>query len=201
LRVLPSKYVLAVIGGRHPDAGEDQALNNMLRAWRKQNPKRLLITGYADRPTIDLYQAATDICLAPYMPDFNLSASAAITWSLTSGRPTIASGIPTFTEINRRADCLLTVTPDAPFELAWAVQRLAADEPMQARLVQNALRYAEANSWQVVAERTANIYRQVLTERGGASRSDRSSAAAASSRAASLPGSLETSAAAKKSAA
>ena len=30
LRMLPPKFVLAVIGGRHPDAGNDQALNNIL---------------------------------------------------------------------------------------------------------------------------------------------------------------------------
>jgi glycosyltransferase involved in cell wall biosynthesis len=170
LRALPPKFVLAIIGGRHPDAGEDPALNNILRAWRKRDPKRLLITGYADRPTVELYQAETDICLAPYRPAFNLSASAALTWCLTSGRPTIASAIPSFREVNHRGDCLMLVTPGAPFELAWAIERLAGDEPTQARLVQNSLRYAEANSWQVVAERTADIYAQVLTRHGTGAR-------------------------------
>jgi glycosyltransferase involved in cell wall biosynthesis len=166
LKSLPKNYVLAIIGGRHPCAGEEPTMNAILRAWRKQDPKRLLITGYADRPTIDLYQQATDICLAPYMPSFNLSASAALTWALTSGRPTIASGIPVFEDINRRGECLMTVTPGAAEELAWTVQRLARDEPLQARLVEKAQAYAEANSWRVAAERNHSIYERVLLLRG-----------------------------------
>ena len=64
----------------------------------------------------------------------------------------------------------MTVTPGAPYELAWAVQRLASDQPLQERLVQNALRYAQANSWQLAAERTASIYEQVLSRHGGGTR-------------------------------
>ena len=39
-----------------------------------------------EQDELDLYHAATDICLAPYIDD-NLSSSAAITWALTSGKP------------------------------------------------------------------------------------------------------------------
>jgi glycosyltransferase involved in cell wall biosynthesis len=166
LKSLPKNYVLAIIGGRHPCAGEEPTMNAILRAWRKQDPKRLTITGYADRPTIDLYQQATDICLAPYMPSFNLSASAALTWALTSGRPTIASGIPAFEDINRRGECLMTVTPGAADELAWTIQRVARDEPLQAWLVAKAQAYAEANSWRVAAERNHSVYQRVLLLRG-----------------------------------
>ena len=78
LKLLPKNYILAVIGGRHPDARADRTLNNMLCAVQARS-ERLIITGYADRETIDLYQTATDICLAPYLPEFNVSASAALT--------------------------------------------------------------------------------------------------------------------------
>ena len=47
LKLLPKKYVLAVIGGRHPDATREPTLNNILRAWHDHDPKRLLVTGYA----------------------------------------------------------------------------------------------------------------------------------------------------------
>jgi glycosyltransferase involved in cell wall biosynthesis len=140
-------------------------MNAILRSWRKHDPKRLIITGYADRPTIDMYQTATDICLAPYLPTFNLSASAALTWALTSGRPVIASGIPAFEDINRAGDCLLTVMPGAAPELAWAVERLARDETLQQRLVEKAQAYAEARSWKVAAVRNQEVYEEVLARR------------------------------------
>jgi glycosyltransferase involved in cell wall biosynthesis len=167
LKTLPKNYVLAIIGGRHPDAGDDATLNNIIRMWRKQDPHRLLITGYADRDTIDVYQAATDICLAPYLSTFSLSASGAVTWAITSGRPTIASGIPAFEEINRKGQCLLTVTPGGADELAWSIKRLVGDEALQTRLVQNADAYARANSWSVAADHNLRAYQQVLSRRGG----------------------------------
>jgi glycosyltransferase involved in cell wall biosynthesis len=172
LKCLPKKYVLAVIGGRHPSAGTDSTINQMLLAWRDQDPKRLIITGYADRATIDLYQAATDVCLAPYLPIFNLSASAALTWAITSGRPTIASAIPAFEDIRRRGDCLLTVTPGAACELAWMIESLASNAELQARLVQNAQSFAQANSWDAAAKRSLSIYEAILSNRNNGRRAN-----------------------------
>jgi glycosyltransferase involved in cell wall biosynthesis len=165
LKCLPKKYTLAVIGGRHPSAGADATMDQILQAWRDQDPKRLIITGYADRETIDLYQTATDICLAPYLPSFSLSASAALTWALTSGRPTIASGIPVFEDVKRRGDCLATVTPGAACELAWMIESMAADTELQSRLVRNAQAFAEENSWSVAARCNQRVYQDMLRRR------------------------------------
>lgn len=170
LKQLPKRYRFAVIGGRHPAAGSETTIDTVLQLWKDEDPSRLIITGYADRETIDVYQAATDICLAPYLPSFSLSASAAVTWALTSGRPTVASGIPVFQEINRRGQCLATVAPGAVFELAWMIQKVASDEAMQARLVDAASAYAEANSWAVAARRNLAVYEQALAKRAGAPR-------------------------------
>ena len=47
-------------------------------------------------------------------------------------------------------------------ELALAIQRLAADDELRGRLVSNALAWCEANSWDAVADRHAELYSGLL---------------------------------------
>lgn len=161
LRKLPPEYHLAIVGGVHPENQSDLTLDRVLQVWEGEDPNRLIITGYADRETIDRYHAATDICLAPFVPS-PLSASASLTWALTSGKPTIASNIPAVAEVQRDADCLLLFTPNAVHELAWKIQKLACDPSLQNTLVHNALRYAEANTWIKVVKGLVAVYQDML---------------------------------------
>ncbi len=150
LKKLPAKYRLAIVGGPSPVDAADLTLNSIFETWEQEDPRRLHVTGYASRETIDLYHAATDICLAPFRPEF-YSGSASIGWALSSGKPIIATNIPAFAEIQREGDCLLMCTPNSVHELAWNIQRLAGDPQMQHRLAHNALAYAERHSWQRVS--------------------------------------------------
>ena len=115
-----------------------------------------------EQDVADLYYAATDICLAPYRAYANLSASGAITWALSSGKPTIASKIDAFQAIRREADCLMMVTPEVVRELAWAVEKLDGDKALQEKLVRNALEYSEQHSWAKTAQAHIDIYEQML---------------------------------------
>ena len=160
LKQLPPRYHLAIIGGKHPENQADMTFNTILENWEGEDPRRLLITGYASRETIDLYHAATDICLAPYLPEF-MSASGGICWALTSGKPIIASNIPLFAKINREGDCLLLCTPNAAHELAWHIQKLSGDEALQRRLANNALKFSARHSWSRVAESLVDVYREM----------------------------------------
>jgi glycosyltransferase involved in cell wall biosynthesis len=163
LKELPDKYHLAVVGGPHPE-GRERTVNKILRLWKGQDPARMRITGYVPQEVLDLYHAATDICLAPYIDD-KLSSSAAITWALTSGKPIIASTIRAFREINEWVPCMLPVTPKCEMELAWQIQRLAADPAQQRQLVENALRYAREHSWEEIAKRVVRIYGEIAPAR------------------------------------
>lgn len=160
LKELPPNYYLAVVGGTHPE-GLDGTMNNILRIRKKIDPRRLVVTGYVAQADLDLYHAATDICLAPYIDD-TLSSSAAITWAMTSGKPIVASSIRAFREINNAADCLLMVTPETEMELAWQIERLVASPDLQARLVANSLRYAREHSWPETARKTAGLYESLI---------------------------------------
>src|SRR5579863_3951578 len=160
LKLLPPRYHLAVVGGPHPGNAHDMTLNALLAAWEGQDPKRLIVTGYVPRETIDTYFAATDICLAPFQKG-NPTGSASLTWALTSGKPTIASNIAAFAEIQQAAECLQLCTPDAAHELAWHVEQLASNLPLQQKLAQNGLRFASLHSRERVIEKLIGTYQEM----------------------------------------
>ncbi|HEY7427576.1 MAG TPA: glycosyltransferase [Gemmataceae bacterium] len=156
MRLLPRHYHLAIVGGPHPRACGDPTMDHLLKMLRRHRSlrSRVRITNYVPTETFELYQAATDVCLAPYR-GFNLSGSAGLTWALASGRPVLASKVPPFVELNDQAGCLLLFTENAEHELAWQIERLVADGGLCEQLVQRALAYAEQNSW-------ANVGGEVL---------------------------------------
>lgn len=158
LRALPENFYLAIVGGPHPQ-GNDLTLNNVLEMVA-EDPRltdRVRVTGFVTTEQLDLYHAATDICLAPYQKT-DLSGSSALTWALSSGKPVIASRITAFQEVQEGNDCLLLFTEGAEYELAWQVRRLLADHAMQETLVRNALAYVERNSWPAIARTTRALY-------------------------------------------
>ena len=165
LKKLPPHYHLGIVGGPNLANSSDTTLNSLLETWDGEDPRRLMITGFAPRETIDLFHAATDICLAPFLPG-NLAGSASATWAFTSGKPTIASNIPAFAEIQQVADCLLLFTPNAVHELAWHIQQLAGNPALQQRLAQNALIFAAEHSWERVIAGLVGVYEE-MTGRAG----------------------------------
>ncbi len=164
LERLPEHFVFAAVGGPHPE-GRDRTLDRMLKDWQG-DPRRLVITGHVPTETLDLYHAATDICLAPYT-DPKLASSAAITWAVSSGKPVVASTIPTFRELAGKHNCLKLCNPKAPHELAWTIERLAASEVEKRELVANANAYCEQAGWPNAAAEVLGIYEELLGRRDG----------------------------------
>ncbi|PZO19640.1 MAG: hypothetical protein DCF25_08140 [Leptolyngbya foveolarum] len=166
---LPSDFVLAIIGGPHPEAKE-KALDDVFRTIEilsleePEIAKRVFITGYVETEELNKFHRATDICLAPYLPS-SISASGALTWALTSGKPVVASNIPAFRELNQKANCLRLFQPTAHRELAWHVQRLTRDKHEQQALVKNAAAYVQAHSWRTTAKDTYSLYKAALEKR------------------------------------
>jgi len=156
---LPEKFALAIVGGPHPE-GNDGTFDKVLRARRELGRSRLLVTGFVEFDELDLYHAATDICLAPYQ-DPTQSGSAGITWAIGSGRPIVASDIPCFRELNSRREIMQLTSAARPGELAWHVERLAADPARQADLVANAAQFVRESSWDTVAALCEKAYGEV----------------------------------------
>jgi len=158
LKLLPADYSLALVGGLHPQTTEP-ILEDVLKLWKKQDPSRLFITGYVSSEQVDLWQSATDFCLAPYL-EIGMSGSAAITWAISSGKPVIASKTTTFREIYDASSAMMMVTPDCPHELAWTIKNLAASPELASDLVQKARAYTEANGFDKIAAKMLELYRQ-----------------------------------------
>ena len=163
---LPEHFYLIIAGGPHPESDPREAplqdvlalIEHLEREEEFEISHRILITGFVPFELLDTIHAATDICLAPYALS-NLSASAAISWALTSGKPTIASKIPAFREMNESAQCMLMFQPSAYLELSWQILNLIEDEPLQKSLVEQARAYVDTHSWPSTAKRVSHLYK------------------------------------------
>lgn len=172
LQLLPRNYNLVCMGGRHPSSTGDEytqilktakeldhtVVENRLQDIYNLVYDRVSITGYLDKAQADKIHKKTHICLAPYT-DKTLSGSGALTWSLTSGCPVIASDIPSFKTIDDEYQCMHLFKTDAFHELAWSVKRVVGDVKYQRALVDGATSYAEQLSWSNVAEAHENLYK------------------------------------------
>lgn len=159
---LPHNYRVAIVGGRHPASRDDPSFDNALAALR--HTQRARVTGWVDLRTLELYHAATDICIAPYR-EAGLLASGAITWALRSGKPTIATRIAAFVELAHVAHCVHLIAEDAPDELAFAAQAIVAQPELGVALTRAAAAYCDDNSWERVAARHAEVYRRHVRRR------------------------------------
>lgn len=174
LQLLPDNYKLICMGGRHPNSTGDeftQILGEAERLDRKTAKARLNdvyrfvsdrveITGFLEGEAADKMHEDTNICLAPYT-DKTVSGSGALTWSITSGSPTIASDIPSFRTINDEYQCMHLFKTDAHHELAWSIKRVAEDVNYQRELVSGAGKYSQELSWSNIAKTHMNLYKAV----------------------------------------
>ncbi len=177
LEYLPEEYHLLIIGMPHPQAN-DTAFNDIVRVIEaskgsvnsrvlrklsnsKALYKRVKLAGYVQYEELQNYYKVVDISLAPYIADANISSSAAITWALSSGKPVIASRVPAFAELNEDSNCLCTVTPDTPGELAYRIQEVATDEDLRLQLVANASKYCESNQWSNIGKEHIELYTRI----------------------------------------
>ncbi len=160
MKKLPENYYLALVGGMHPEA-KDSFLDSLVHTIPQELQSRIRITGWVDRETADRYFAATDICLAPYRADTELSGSGAITWALSSGKPVIASKVDAFQNVNRIGDCMFMFTPGCVGELSWAIQKIANDALLSQMLVNRATEFCVSHSWDAAVSDVIHIYEQV----------------------------------------
>ena len=175
LQHLPENYRLICMGGRHPTSDGDEYTQILRHASEIDRDivehglhlvdhvpvrPRLTITGFLNDEQADHWHAQTHVCLAPYT-DKTLSGSGALTWSITSGRPTIASDIPSFKTINDEYQCMHLFKTDAYHELAWSIKHVAENVEYQRELVASADKYSCALSWDNIAKIHTDLYNEI----------------------------------------
>ncbi len=158
LNLLDDNYKLIIIGGRHPHSRGNELEELLLKIKELDLSKRVLITGSVTDEEANYYHSTTDICLAPHQSEY-LSASGAITWSLTSGVPTIGSNVNAFREIIKEVpDSMMLCHPRSPYEWAWAIKRCGEDYLLREKLISAARHYCEKFSWSNTAHSHVKIY-------------------------------------------
>jgi glycosyltransferase involved in cell wall biosynthesis len=110
--------------------------------------KRVKFTGHVPQERVADLMGRTDIALVPYRRS---CGSAVLADALEFARPTIAAALPVFCDLERRANCLRLVAPDAPFELAHAIRELAGNLTERRRMSNAARVFAETYSFAALA--------------------------------------------------
>ena len=109
---------------------------------------------------VESYYAAADCFALPTQYD---TFSMATLEAMASGLPVIVSRAAGVTELLRPGyDCLITEEPEDVDLLSQYLVQLASDHSLRRRLGAEARKTAEKHSWDVVAQRTEAVYRQVL---------------------------------------
>lgn len=80
--------------------------------------------------------------------------------SMACGTPTIVSNVSSLPEVV--GDAALLVSPRSSEEIAVAMQRLLCDDVLHAEMREAGLRRAKIFSWTIAAQRTLDVYKQVV---------------------------------------
>jgi glycosyltransferase involved in cell wall biosynthesis len=147
---------LLVAGG--PRLPEHDAVLAELRAdaARAGLADRLVVTGYVPPVDVPVALEAMDVVVVPYATDDSVSYSLHV--ALAQGRPVVATAQAPLREIDERGRCLALVQPDDPRDLAKTLGGLLDDQAARRRLVEAAGAYAAAQSVDVAARRTVEVY-------------------------------------------
>jgi glycosyltransferase involved in cell wall biosynthesis len=151
---LPADVTLLAAGGVH--GADRSAPDTEVRslAERLGVGERFRITGYLTAEQIPVVFAATDLALAPFR---EVPGSASLAQAQAYARPILASDLPAL----RDSGAALFPTGDAS-ALAAATQRLLDLPEERGRLAQASRAMAARHSYTALAERTAELYKEVL---------------------------------------
>ncbi len=156
---------LAVIGGDAEAAealrGDADCLDEVKARYGLKEMVAFL--GSRSQDTLPYYYSAADIVVMPSLYEsFGLVALEA----MACGTPVVASRVGGLPYVVRDGEAGLLVEENDPAALAEGLRRLLTDEPLRARLGEQAHRIAQGYSWQQVADETIKLYDEVLTGNG-----------------------------------
>lgn len=157
LEDLPDDTIFLVAGGTRTD--EQKAYLNELQemAERLGVSDRVEFTGYIGREEHPTIMNATDVMVFPYRDN---RASDALARALSYHLPVVASDNAEFSAIESEWGCIQTVSSED--ELREFITDVLTDPDTRERLEDRAEEYSAKMNWDSVAERTVEIYRDVV---------------------------------------
>jgi glycosyltransferase involved in cell wall biosynthesis len=146
---------------------DDPSPHNEARRWARELgcADRLTIAGrVTNDELVDLYRRAMLVVVPSRYEGFGLPAAEA----MACGTPVVAAAAGALPEVIATGGGGVLVPPEDPEALAKAIATLAEQPEARAALGARApARIDAAYSWRRVAERTADVYREVVAERAG----------------------------------
>ena len=153
-----------IVGASHPDVlerdGETyrQALVARVKALKLVNNVRFVDT-FAGRVEMTRWLQAADIFVTPY-PDLDKAVSGALSYAMGAGRAIVS------TPYAYAADMLadgrgILVPPDAPADLAIALNRILGDDKLRGNLGRLAYEYSRQMVWSKVGAQYRELFQRV----------------------------------------
>jgi glycosyltransferase involved in cell wall biosynthesis len=144
-KYLTDKELIVMVGGMSYDR---QKLNQFIQ---NESLKNILLIDHQMPKQIPYYLKAADILVLPNSRGKKISeyytSPMKLFEYLASGKPIIASDLPSLREVLNDKNSLL-IAPDQPSVLAEAIKKIIADQTRAKALASQALTEAEQYSWQ-----------------------------------------------------
>jgi glycosyltransferase involved in cell wall biosynthesis len=152
LALLPDRYRLVLAGG---DGYGSQEIHTYLR--RSGLGARVTVLGYVPEDRLaTLYQAASLFLFPSLEEGFGIPVLEAMAYGL----PVVTSRTSSLPEVG--GDAALYIEPRDPTDIAEKVARLTEDVQLREKLIARGLARARIFSWRRVAEKTCEVYDEVL---------------------------------------
>ena len=123
--------------------------------------------GYVPHEETPAWYAQCDaglVCLLP-LKRYQESLPVKLFEYMAAGLPVVASNFPGFRRIVEDSGCGVCVNPENPIDIAWAVRRLAADEPARRQMATAGVRAVrEQYNWQPEGARLVETYRRLAVK-------------------------------------
>lgn len=161
---LPDDVVLVVAGGSRTTDEAPYLAGLLEHARRAGLADRVVVTGYLPEAEVADAMAAADVVAVPHL---QATGSYSVTVPLAHGRPILAADHACFREIAANEACIELFPHGSAQALGDRLTALLGDDTRRAELSTRAAAYARERSWDAVARRTMEVYRQALGEAGG----------------------------------
>lgn len=159
---LAAPEAVLVIAGR-AFSERDEAYAREVEQAAAARAGRVLSLGYLSDPDLSDLLAASRVVLLPY---HQVTASSVLARALAQGCAVLSSDLAAFREIEKETSSVALFRAGDAAHLSECLGALLADPGRRAALTQAARVWAERNDWAQVADRTAELYRQVLNAPG-----------------------------------
>lgn len=154
LRLPNAKFL--IVGGRDEDVLRYRHLAS------EKNASGFKLTSYVPHDVVPLYLAAADILVLPYTTGMTIRGGTVATdftspiklfEYMASGRPIVATSLPSVKELLRDGENAVLVPPDSEDALYEGISRVLRDRELAARIASGALAEVRGYTWEERAKK------------------------------------------------